>query len=366
MLLAASDTLAQGFSIAPWTFVEPAPTTSGLVVRCERAGEVTGPGGSAIHLRAASQTALQPPNTSQCEIAIEAVTQVTIQTPTRLRVRTLLRGEVHTDAYTQASAFGEVHVGAECGSSTGFPAQPGTQVVMIADSVDICLPPGNIQILVRFRASSTVNFVYAYNTVAWSDFYSGDGGFVVELVDAGSCTTEPPPVVPPHFGVFADAAGTRCNIPAPLFQLGSMYVLARGGSGCALSGAEFRVDGFPPEWQSWIYPNSEAYVSIGNPIAGGCNIAFSTCQSSTREPTLLYRIDFLPTTTVSNRPLSIERHSSPSCPGFCCVWWVLCDPPVYTKICVPSMTSVLNGTTDPCTTNVETTSWSAVKGLYRR
>jgi hypothetical protein len=41
---------------------------------------------------------------------------------------------------------------------------------------------------------------------------------------------------------------------------------------------------------------------------------------------------------------------------------VKCDAPVYTLICVPGGSAIINGT--PCTVAVEETSWSTVKGLY--
>jgi hypothetical protein len=358
---------AQDLVIDPWVFHQPAPTTGGLVVQCERAGQVTDPAGNALRLRAVSEAALQPPNASYCSIAIEARSRITVAAPVLLRVRTLLRGNLVTSQFTSASVSGAVFVGARCfTSSNDRRSGLDSSGLAVAESIDVCLPAGSSEVLVRLQVDTRVDWGPAVDTWAFGDFWTGERGYSVDFTGAGPCSIAPPAMLDPHVGVFADRAGTRCNISASPFQLGTMYVLARGGSSCALSGAEFRIDGFPSDWQAWVYPSPSTLISIGNPIAGGCNIAFANCLSTSPAPALVYRIDFLPTSVVTNRVLRVDRHSSPACDLFCCPLWVLCDAPIFTKVCIPLFESRLNGNTDPCTTGVEDASWSAVKAIYRR
>ena len=140
-------------------------------------------------------------------------------------------------------------------------------------------------------------------------------------------------------------------------------MLAIGASGPAdFSGAEFRIDGFPSAWVPTVIPSPLAAISVGNPLQGGCNIAFSTCQQA--YVLLLYTVKFEVWSQLQNVPLAIRAHAG--CPlVFCCPLWTQCDA-FYTKVCLAEgEVAVLNGSTDPCVTAVEPKSWSRTKGLYR-
>ena len=158
-------------------------------------------------------------------------------------------------------------------------------------------------------------------------------------------------------GVFADPEGAQCNISAPVMSSSRMYLLAIDRSNSGTYGVEFRVDGFPPEWTRVITPSPAIEISLGNPLAGGCYIAFTSCIEG--GATLLYTIDFVATTEVVNRTLRVDRHAV----CFQC-WgplWVLCDAPVFTKVTLAPFDSYLNGTQDPCLVAVEPGTWSQVK-----
>src|SRR5262245_14731192 len=91
-------------------------------------------------------------------------------------------------------------------------------------------------------------------------------------------------------GVFWDPAGATCSTTQALNSPGNMYILALlgGGSAGGMTGAEFRVDNFPGNWFANVTPNSAANLTLGNPLQGGANIAFPTCQTGTNGIVLLY------------------------------------------------------------------------------
>jgi hypothetical protein len=166
-------------------------------------------------------------------------------------------------------------------------------------------------------------------------------------------------------GLYWDTAAATCNGNNAPFTQGTMYVLAlRGGAASGgLTGAEFRVDNFPVStWFPSVTPNPASNVAIGAILSGGGNIAFPTCQTGTANVILLYTVTYFASDAQSNRVLSVLKHSAPSNPNFQCPLMVLCDSPVFTKVCVTGSQGIING--PPCTVSVEDKSWSAVKGLY--
>ncbi len=130
-----------------------------------------------------------------------------------------------------------------------------------------------------------------------------------------------------------------------------------------VTGAEFRLDGIDPAWFNTVTPSPDAVLSLGNPIAGGCNIAFSVpgCHSGVNGLLLLYTIQSLALAPITPRTLQVGIHVTPSC-GFCCVVLTLCDAPAFSKVCVLSGQAQLNGNCP--TVSTHTTSWSQIKSLY--
>jgi hypothetical protein len=167
-------------------------------------------------------------------------------------------------------------------------------------------------------------------------------------------------------GVAWDANGEVCNLNAQLGQQGWLYILAyaRGLAVDGFTGAEFRVDGFPSDWfVASILPNPQAAVSIGNPIAGGCNIAFPICEWSSA-PIVLYTIHFIVAGTVGQHHVSVTRHSTPSDPDMPCPLFFQCDAPCLCNFCVQGGAAAI---LDPgfCATGVEPTTWSRMRSLFR-
>ena len=165
-------------------------------------------------------------------------------------------------------------------------------------------------------------------------------------------------------GVYWDTAAANCNGSNAPFTQGTMYVLGiRGGAaGAGLTGAEMRVSGFPSTWFPSATANPASNVAIGNVMDSGANIAFPMCQAGSGNVILLYTVGYFAADEQANRVVTVLKHTAPSNPNFQCPLMVLCDAPVFTKVCVLGSSGIING--PPCTVAVETTSWSAVKGLF--
>jgi hypothetical protein len=176
-------------------------------------------------------------------------------------------------------------------------------------------------------------------------------------------------------GVFFDTGAARCDalIPAQFTQV-TWYVMAILGGDIAadgITGAEFSLKGVPPAWFAQIFANPAANVDLRHPmgIGVGTNIAFPACQKAA--PVLLYTYQVLATSVPANGTyLTVERHDFPSSPSFQCPLLVICDPPIFTKVCVRGGQGILNGDPSgtpppvPCTVGVDQTNWSTVKSLY--
>ena len=162
-------------------------------------------------------------------------------------------------------------------------------------------------------------------------------------------------------GVFFAADASDCDGTAVPFTPFTTYVIAILGGDAAvggITGAEFRLDGIDPSWFNTVTPSPASNVSIGNPITGGVNLAFPSCQGGSL--VLLYTIQSVALAAVSPRTLQIDRHTNPPNPNFSCPLVTLCDAE-FTKLCVPGGSAALNET---CGLPVQPATWSQVKGLY--
>jgi hypothetical protein len=167
-------------------------------------------------------------------------------------------------------------------------------------------------------------------------------------------------------GVFFDQTATDCDATIPANSPATWYIIAilGGPSAGGITGAEFRQDGTPGTYFMSANANPAANLTIGNPLTGGCNIAFPDCQTGGGTGhVLLYTINgFASGDAVPQTYLSILKHTTPSRPDLQCPLLVLCDAPVYTQVCVGGGQAIVNGV--PCTVAVEPKSWSQVKSLY--
>jgi hypothetical protein len=164
-------------------------------------------------------------------------------------------------------------------------------------------------------------------------------------------------------GVFWDeGAGTCSHTQAP-FAADSLYVIAllNGPAASGITGAEFRIDGWPANWfPTWV---PHLGTALDNPISGGCNVAFP-CDTGTGGLVILGKLRYFPTSAVTNRVLLVNMRTVPSNLTLQCSLMTLCDAPAYTGVCVGAGEAHINGT--PCNVGVEPVTWTTVKGLYAR
>lgn len=165
-------------------------------------------------------------------------------------------------------------------------------------------------------------------------------------------------------GVYWDQAGATCATSQAANTPGTMYVLATLGGAAAggITGAEFRVDGFPANWFANVIPSPAATVVLGSALGTGCNIAFPSCQPGAGGIVLLYTVSYFAVDLQVNRVVSVLRHTTPGNANFACPLVTLCDPPLFTKVCVNGGQGIING--GNCTVSVEQRSWSSVKSLF--
>lgn len=165
-------------------------------------------------------------------------------------------------------------------------------------------------------------------------------------------------------GVFFAPDGSDCDATAAPFAPFLTYigaVLGGDAAGPGITGAEFRCDGFDPSWFNTVTPNPASSLALGNPIAGGCNIAFPGCQSGSF--VLLYTVQSIALAPITGRNFTILKHTTSSNPNFQCPLVTLCDAPVFSLFCVSGGQGFLNQP-GPCTVGVEQKSWSQVKSMF--
>ncbi len=152
--------------------------------------------------------------------------------------------------------------------------------------------------------------------------------------------------------VYFAADGSDCDATITAGSQPTTYILAHLYSDIAangITGAEFQVTGWPAGWFNNVFQNPAAVVFLGNPIAGGCNINFPGCMPGPF--VLLYTINSFATSTPGPTTLTVTQHNTPSNPLFQCPLLVICDPPVFTKVCVRGGQAYINGPN--CSVGVE-------------
>jgi hypothetical protein len=211
-----------------------------------------------------------------------------------------------------------------------------------------------------------------------------------------------------NVGLFFDAEATRCTQHVPCFN-GPVrlyvYALLEGASQLGITGAEYKVavgaDNLPDS--GWLFaetfdPNATTIGSGAfnpgdtNPpgtAPRGINVAWDGCQLGDGFKVLIETVDILNLNNCGPAELylTVVKHDTPSNQFFQCPLFVLCDDPTYTKVCLGSNITACRNPEPPfpmnascstsgqaiinpfqfhnCTVGVATTSWSAMKGLYR-
>jgi hypothetical protein len=177
-------------------------------------------------------------------------------------------------------------------------------------------------------------------------------------------------------GISFTPDGNDCDTFIQAFTPVTWYIFAYlygDPAFCGISGAEFRQDGSPSSWFLSPVPSPVAISSMGNPIAGGCSVAFPPCQGGMSGLVLLYTINGFAVSQVTNVTLRILPHTTPSHPNFACPVLFLCDTPA-TRLCVAGGEAFINGTVchvayaprtaGDCPVSIEPATWSGVKSLF--
>jgi hypothetical protein len=217
------------------------------------------------------------------------------------------------------------------------------------------------------------------------------------------------PAVDGNIGIFADVEMTEreitvaCGATTTLF----VYALLQGATADGISGAEYSLaigpyisegcteEDLSPDGMVFLddYQPSHALdatvVGVGasdrpDPDNRGINIAFPTCQAGDDAKILLQTIQVWNFgCSDSELRLRVIKHDDPSNPFLWCPLFTLCNPPVFTKIClgedvhqqycaiVPPFVITTISSSGEFVLNpspviaIERQTWSAVKRLYQ-
>lgn len=174
-------------------------------------------------------------------------------------------------------------------------------------------------------------------------------------------------------GVFADPAGTDCNLAIP-YPGGPItaYVVATidGEAPDGVVAASFRIAGLPAGWTASISSvDPAANLALGQPFVDGAILAYPGSVSGDR---VLMTISIHPSGLVQNGALVILPHADmfaqrcgfegipcgAPCPRFCSFNGFGLD-----CLCAEPRGSTING--NPCVVSTRGAAWSRIKELYR-
>lgn len=167
------------------------------------------------------------------------------------------------------------------------------------------------------------------------------GALCVGLVSGASAQPYP---TDGYIGVFSDAAGTQCCATIPGFTSGTLYVIAKlnGATANGITGAEFRLvfpGGTAGYFLTW---NALADVPLGTPLPPanpddpyGVNLAYSACKPDPPGSATQVTLGTIAVFNAGGPATAIQvlKKKPPGNPDFTCPLLVLCDGPVFTKIC---------------------------------
>lgn len=162
-------------------------------------------------------------------------------------------------------------------------------------------------------------------------------------------------------GIFADQAGTNCNITAPLGVVTYCYLVLQDPTVETAAGIELAVRGLPSGWMGWIDVCPPCAIVLSSGFGDGATLALMQCVSG--DPLLIAPVVLVAATDARDVILEVGAKRPPSNPDHNCPQIIQCDAPVFTSVCVQGGRSRVNGTR-PCTVAVAPVSWSALKSLY--
>lgn len=169
-------------------------------------------------------------------------------------------------------------------------------------------------------------------------------------------------------GIFFDRNAIQCAGPVPTASTAMLYVLlvTDGATSGGITGAEFRIR--TDAANSYLFLNETVgagVVRLGSALGGGINVAFPSCQSSSVVALLSFQV-LNPGSATGDVDIRVGAHGTPANPLFPCPLAVLCDQPVYSKVCVEGGKAILNPAAPrPCGSSRVDSEWTAVKELYR-
>jgi hypothetical protein len=149
-------------------------------------------------------------------------------------------------------------------------------------------------------------------------------------------SSTPTPTPPPEsrIGIYANAAGTDCDLNTIAFIPFNVFILVKGVPG--LTAADFKITNTLTnllEVEPSRTPHPEATVT-GNPSTTGAHVTFASCKDVL--PLQIFRLTYVPTTNQLS-VMSIAASNGEACPFI-----VQCDG--VTEFCVTPGTLTLNGT----------------------
>ena len=175
-------------------------------------------------------------------------------------------------------------------------------------------------------------------------------------------------------GVFADSAGTDCNLVIP-YPGGSVTAYIVGtvdaDASTCVGACSFKIQGLPEGWTASVSAlGSNVSSAIGNVFADGIRMFFpDSCYIRTR--TLLV-LSITPSSAVEDASVALAPHTDPAmrlcgwdsrscgepCPLFCVYNWF-----GYDCRCADHRLTTING--PPCVTGVRQSTWGELKKIYR-
>ena len=194
-----------------------------------------------------------------------------------------------------------------------------------------------------------------------------------------------PVLASPKIAIYTDAFGTRCTDTTINGVLkGSVWAEDMAG----ITGAEFSVccDKYWTHNLILTFTSPPGSIQLNDPLGckfwdrwatGGVSLAFTECQASPRVRLFTFLLfEKAPTQDIT---LHLTAKQPPANPYFGCPLITLCDAPAYTKQCVAlGQDAIINPGREvrcsssfsdqgrsPQLTKVNSSSWSAVKNVYR-
>jgi hypothetical protein len=163
--------------------------------------------------------------------------------------------------------------------------------------------------------------------------------------------------------VFADQAGTNCNIVAPLNQFTTCYLVLLESTVESVAAIELGIRGLPREWNGWIDVCPPCGVVLPSGFGDGTSLGLLECARG--QPLVVAPVILFPMGEPDDVVLEVGAKIPPRDADFDCPIVIQCDAPVFTAVCVQGGRSFVNSST-PCTVSVASSSWGAVKSLYRQ